>query len=109
MTDIRYYTDEHVAKAVATGLRQRNIDVLTVQQAGMLGATDLEHLEFARSEKRITFSQDDDFLRLAAAGHEHAGIIYAPQQTPIGEIVRGLALIYHVLSTEDMANHIEFL
>ena len=32
---IRFYTDEHVAKAVVPGLRQRGVDVLTVPEAGM--------------------------------------------------------------------------
>jgi len=41
---IRYYTDEHVAKAVVSGLRQRGVDVLTVPEAGMLGASDQEQL-----------------------------------------------------------------
>lgn len=35
----KFYTDEHVAKAVVKGLRQRGVDVLTVLEAGMLGAS----------------------------------------------------------------------
>ena len=42
---IRFYTDEHVAKAVVRGLRERGVDVLTVLQAEMLGASDEEHLK----------------------------------------------------------------
>ncbi len=30
MTEIRFYTDEHVPKAVVRGLRQRGVDVVTV-------------------------------------------------------------------------------
>ena len=30
---VRFYTDEHVAKAVMHGLRQRGVDVLTVGAA----------------------------------------------------------------------------
>lgn len=44
-----------------------------------------------------------------AVGKEHYGIVYAPQGKSIGEIVRGLMLIYEVLDKEDMKNHIEFL
>ena len=83
---IRFYTDEHVARAVVHGLQQRGIDVLTVQQAGLLGASDEQHLERARNEGRVIFSQDDDFLRLHATGGLHAGIAYAPQGTSVGEI-----------------------
>lgn len=86
---IRFYADEQVAKAVVRGLRQRGVDVLTVSQAGMLGASDQEHLALAGKEGRVIFTQDDDFLRIHAAGADHAGIAYAPQQTPIGEIIYG--------------------
>lgn len=68
---IRYYTDEHVAKAVVSGLRQRGVDVLRVPEAGMLGASDQEQLGRARTEGRVLFTQDEDFLRLHAAGTEH--------------------------------------
>jgi hypothetical protein len=47
---IKFYTDENVARAVVRGLRQRVADVLTVPEAGLLGASDKEHLERARVE-----------------------------------------------------------
>ena len=72
------------------GLRQRGVDVLTVVEAGMLGASDEEHLKRALNEGRVIFTQDDDFLRLHAAGADHAGIVYAPQQTPVKDISRRL-------------------
>jgi uncharacterized protein with PIN domain len=106
---IKFYTDEHVARAVVRGLRQRGVDVLTVVEAGMLGASDEDHLERARKEGRVIFTQDDDFLRMHAAGDTHAGIVYAPQQTAIGGIVRGLMLIYQILDADDMQGQVEFL
>ena len=109
MTDVRFYTDEHVAKAVAAGLRLRGIDVVTTHQAGMLGASDEQHLAFALSQGRVLVTQDDDFIRLSAGGAPHAGIVYAPQQTPVGEIIRGLTLIYHVLAVEEIAGNTEFI
>jgi predicted nuclease of predicted toxin-antitoxin system len=75
----------------------------------MLGASDEEHLALASRESRVVFTQDDDFLRLAAAGIPHAGIAYAPQHTPTREILRGLMLIFEVLSAEEMQGHVEFL
>ena len=60
------------------GLRQRGVDVLTVVEAGMLGASDEEHLKRALNEDRVIFTQDDDFLRLHAAGADHARIVYPP-------------------------------
>lgn len=109
MTVIRYYTDEHVAIAVVRGLRQRGINVLSVPEAGMRGASDENHLALAYEQRRIVFTQDADFLRLAAAGHKHAGIVYAPQRTALGEIIRGLVLIFQVLDAEDMMGRVEYL
>jgi uncharacterized protein with PIN domain len=106
---IKFYTDEHVAKAVVKGLRQRGVDVKSVIDAGMLTATDQEHLALAWREGRVIFTQDDDFLRLHATGVNHAGIVYAPQGTSIGEIIFGLMLIYQVLDAEDMKGHVEYL
>jgi hypothetical protein len=106
---IQFYMDEHVPTAVTAGLRLRDVDVLTAQEADMLAASDKDHLALAVRERRVLFTQDADFLRLHATGMLHSGIAYAPQQTPIGNIVRGLMLIYQVLEPEDMVNHVEFL
>ena len=57
----------------------------------------------------MLFTQDEDFLRLHAAGAEHAGIAYAPQGASVGEIVRGLMLIYQVLESDDVTGHVEYL
>jgi predicted nuclease of predicted toxin-antitoxin system len=106
---VKFYTDEHVGKAIIKGLRERGADVLTVPEAGLLGAADEEHLKRALAEGRVLFTQDEDYLRLHAAGAEHAGIVYAHQGTPIGEIIRGLMLVHQVLDAEEMRGHVEFL
>ncbi|MBZ0170568.1 hypothetical protein MELA_00041 [Candidatus Methylomirabilis lanthanidiphila] len=106
---IKFYADEHVAKAVVRGLRQRGVDVLTASEARMLGASDANHLKRARSEGRVILTQDDDFLRLHAAGVDHSGIVYAPQQTPVTDIIRGLMVIHQVLDADEMHGQIEFL
>jgi predicted nuclease of predicted toxin-antitoxin system len=106
---IKFYTDEHVARAVVHGLRQRGVDVLSVVEAGMLGATDEEQLELARQQGRVIFTNDDDFLRLHAAAAHHFGIVYAHQGQSIGDVIRGLLLIQQVLTVEDMQDHVEFL
>lgn len=109
MGEVRYYTDEHVARAVIRGLRQRGVDVLTTPEANMLGAKDEEHVAFAHGQGRAIFTQDEDFLRLASAGNAHAGIVYAPQHYLVGEIIHGLMLVHQVLEAEEMAGNIEYL
>ena len=106
---IRFYTDENVPMAVAKGLRRQDVDVLTTQETNMCGASDVEHLAFAVKQGRIIITQDVDFLRLHAAGVKHAGIAYAKQHTSIGDIIRGLLLLYQVLDAQSMVGKIEFL
>jgi uncharacterized protein with PIN domain len=106
---VKFYTDEHVAKAIARGLRQRGVDAITAAEANLLGAADEQHLMFALSQDRVMFTEDEDFLSLHAAGIEHAGIVYAHQRTSIGEIIRGLMLVYQVFDADEMRGHVEFL
>ncbi len=109
MAAVRYYLDEHIAEAVATGLRNRGIDVLTLSEAEMLGASDEDHFSYAYEEGRVLVTYDDDFLRLAARAEKHAGVAFAPQGRSIGEMVRGLTLIAEEMEAEDMRGHVEFL
>ena len=106
---IRYYTDENVSRAVINGLRQRGVDVLSVPEAQMLGASDEAQLTFALQQGRIIVTHDDDFLRLAASGKTHPGIVYCSQQLSTGDIIRGLMFVYDVLELEDMQNKVEYL
>ena len=35
--------------------------------------------------------------------------MYAHQQTPVGDVIRGLMLIVEVLGAEEMVDHLEFI
>jgi predicted nuclease of predicted toxin-antitoxin system len=107
---IRFHLDEHISSHIAAGLRRRNIEVTTAAEEGLTGATDLAHLEFAASSRRVVVTQDDDFLRLHAQGVTHAGIAYCQQHSiTIGEMLRRVILIYDLLSPAEMAGRVEFL
>jgi predicted nuclease of predicted toxin-antitoxin system len=107
---IRFHLDEHIDPAIANGLRRRGIDVTTTADMGLQGTRDEEHLAFARAERRIIVTHDDDYLRLHQRGIPNAGIAYCRQQTrSIGEMLRALVLIWAVLTPEEMENHVEFL
>ena len=77
---IRYHLDESVPNSVANGLRLRGIDVTTTKEAGLLEASDEEHLQWAHEQGRVVFSCDDDFLRLASQGVPHSGVAYCHQR-----------------------------
>jgi len=106
---VRFYLDEHIPSAVAEGLRNRGVRILTVNETGMLGAPDKEHLEFAHEEESVIVSYDDDFLRLAAEGHSHSGLVYVPRERSIGEMIRGLRRLADVFAAEETSGRVEFL
>lgn len=107
---IRFHLDEHISAHIAAGLRRRNIDVTTAADAGLTGAADAAHLEFAASSGRVVVTQDGDFLRLHAQGVSHAGIAYCQQQSmSVWEMLRRVALIHDLLTPEEIAGRIEFL
>lgn len=75
----------------------------------MVGAPDRQQLAYAIANGRVLFTVDRDFLALAAT-NEHLGIAYCDQNTrSIGQIVRGLELIWEVYEPQEMRNRIESL
>ncbi len=85
---VKLYTDEHILRALVTGLRRRGVEVVTYQEAGMLSVADETHLQLATRQRRTALTQDEDFLRLHASGFPDQGIIYSHRQTPIGQVIR---------------------
>lgn len=76
---IKLYMDENVSKPIAEGLRHRGIDVLTAQEADMLGRSDDVQLNFFTREGWVIFTHASDFLRLHSTAIAHKGIVYAHQ------------------------------
>lgn len=107
---IQFHLDEHIDSAIADGLRRRGIDVTTSAEAGLLEAEDDDHLAFARQEKRVIVTHDQDFLRKHQQGVTHAGIVYCHLRSrSVGEILRSLVLIWEILTPQEMEDHVEYL
>ena len=106
---IRFHLDENCDPRIASGLRLHGIDVTTTPEAELLRAPDEDQLAHAASQGRVIITRDTDFLRLAAAGREHAGIVFCPAQgRSIGDVVRFVQLIWEVYEPEEMRNRVEF-
>ena len=73
---IQFHLDENCDPRIALGLRRKGINVTTAVDAGLLHAVDEKHFEFASREQHVIFTQDADFLRIAATGTPHPGITY---------------------------------
>lgn len=77
---IRYYLDENLPVAVATQLRRRGIDAVTVRDLGLLGDSDYNHLGRATRLGYVFCTNDADFVELAKVGATHAGIVWSAAQ-----------------------------
>jgi len=79
-TLLRFYTDTHIAKAVAVQLTNRGVDIIRCEDVGMAEAADIAHLEYAAENDRAIVTRDADFLRhhvaWLAQGKTHGGIFF---------------------------------
>ena len=107
---IRFHLDEHIDPQIAESLRRHGINATTTVEAGLRTADDLAQLSYAQREARVFVTDDVDFLRLAAANLDHPGIVFCDRKEhSMGQIIRGLVLIYEVLEPDEMAGRVEFL
>lgn len=107
---VQFFFDQHFPAAVAHGLRQRGIDVLTAQEAGRCGLPDPEQLAFATAQERVVATFDPDYLALHRSGVAHAGIAWCPAtKNSVGQLIAALVLLHGVLNRDEMRNHAEYL
>jgi hypothetical protein len=111
---IRLYLDEDAMRtSIVRALRARQVDVLTVFEAELIGRSDEENLEYACSQNRTLFSFNrGDFARLHKAyldsGRHHSGIVVS-DQLETGAIVRRLFKLLHTRFATEMQDRLEYL
>lgn len=106
---IQFHLDEHVSHDVARGLLLRGVSATTTTDAGLLGATDEQHLDFAAAQRRVIVTCDPDFLAAISHRADHAGIVFVTGTSrSTGELVRFLCLMHDCLVEADVVNHIEY-
>lgn len=106
---VRFYIDEQSDKAIARALRQHGADVVRGVDIGLEGADDDIHLEVAVEQQRAIITRDRDFLRLAAEGNPHWGILYAQQHTGLKRVIRSVLAIHEQRTAEQLRNTVVYL
>ena len=112
---VRLYFDEDSSRhALARSLRARGTEVITAVEAGTLGKTDNEQLEWSAANDRALYSFNrGHFYALHTAwlkeGRSHAGIILSKQDVSIGEQMRRLLRLLAGITAQEMRNRLEFL
>jgi predicted nuclease of predicted toxin-antitoxin system len=105
---IQAYTDEDMYGTIARALRDRGYDVISTPEAGNIGQSDQEQLQYAILQQRtlITFNVAD-FVQLHAeylqADSVHWGIIVS-KRLPIGEVVKRMLNLLNSLTADEMRN-----
>lgn len=113
---LKLYLDEDIDPHLATALRNRGFNVVTVSEVGLRGETDREQLEYAASENRalVTFNIRD-FARLHREwqyeGKQHSGIIVSPQITKrkFGKMLHMLQQLLIYSQPEEISNQLRYL
>lgn len=111
---LKFLFDECADEDLVAPLRAHGVDVKTVSELGRKGMPDAELLRYASDERRVIYTVDHDFLRLAKECHERgisfAGIVFhRPLERAKGQIIQALLLMRTVYEPEDMNNRIEFI
>ena len=109
--DVRFLIDEHIDHAIAAALRQRGHDVLTLVDANLLGADDLQRiLPFATAEGRVVVTRDADFLALHREGASHAGIVHRHgKKRNIKQAIRYLLQLVREETAESMVGVVRYI
>ncbi len=112
--EIAYYMDQHVPRPITDGLRIRGIDVLTASEDGNHEMPDSDLLSRASALNRVLFTQDRDFLEMAASyqgsGRAFGPIIFMEQhKLSYGACITELELIAHTCSFQELSNTVRRL
>ncbi|WP_026103563.1 DUF5615 family PIN-like protein [Pseudanabaena sp. PCC 6802] len=113
---MRLLTDENFNGAILRGLMRRlpDLDIVRVQDVGLINASDPDILEWAASEGRILLTHDVATITMYAyeridRGLPMPGVVEAIATAPIGKIVDDLELLVLCGKPEDYENQILFV
>ena len=113
---MRFLADENFDNRILAGLRRRlpALDILRVQDAGLVGAEDPEILAWAAEEDRILLTHDaatvpDFAYERIRAGAAMPGVLEVPFDMPIGQAIEELLLVMEASRPEDWSNRVIYL
>ncbi|HVG28174.1 MAG TPA: DUF5615 family PIN-like protein [Pyrinomonadaceae bacterium] len=111
-----FATDEDFNNRILRGLLRRKpaLDIVRVQDAGLIGKTDREVLEWAAREGRVLLTHDVTTMKQyvderIADGSPMPGVFEVSQQTPIAQAIEDILLIAECGLEGEWEGQIRFL
>jgi hypothetical protein len=110
-----FIDEDSMSRALVQGLRERGVDVTTVQDQGTRGRSDADQLELASGLGRVLFSRNvADFSRLHArylrSAVHHAGIVVDPEpRSGFGDQIHRLVKLASSKQATEMVDTLEYL
>src|SRR5438105_1763725 len=113
---LRLLSDEDVPGDIVKGLRQRQpgLDLVRVQEVGLMSTPDPDILEWAAREDRQIFTRDRNTMTAHASdrvarGLPMLGIIVLPEFMPIGQAITELEFLALESDSDEWHNCVVFL
>ncbi|MFL6211089.1 MAG: DUF5615 family PIN-like protein [Pyrinomonadaceae bacterium] len=113
---LRLATDEDFNNRILRGLLRRrpDLDIVRVQDAGLIGSGDTEVLEWAARESRVLLTHDVTTMKQAVderitAGLPMPGVFEVGQQLPIAQAIEDILLLAECSLAGEWEGQIRFL
>jgi hypothetical protein len=112
---LKLASDENFDGNILRGLYRRrpDIDVVRVQDAGLLAASDQEVLAWGAAEGRVVLTHDRDTMPSFAfervkAGQSMSGLFLVSDAMPLGQAIDEILLAVDCLAPEECQNFVRF-
>jgi hypothetical protein len=113
---IRLLTDENFNQNIVRGLRRRlpQLDLISARDAGLARQPDMFLLHWAAQQNRAILTHDiktmvRDAKQLIRPGEAMAGVIFVPDQLPIGRAINDLELALECKSESEIRDAVTYL
>jgi predicted nuclease of predicted toxin-antitoxin system len=113
---MKFLMDEHIEPAITRGLRRiyPQLDILSVQEAGLRTQPDEVILTWAAQEGRVVVSRDvntmtDEAARRIDSGLPMAGLLLIRPSFGYGEIIKALQLFVECAEEGELEGVIDFI
>lgn len=112
---LRFLADEDFRHSIVDGLRQREpaLDIITVNDVGLLHRSDPDVLAYAADHDRVLLTHDERTMPghlsdLLAAGRHSPGVIIVDQELATGRAIEAVLLVWEASGPEDWADQYNY-